>query len=37
MRFKWVSPAQFRAALEPHFVVEEYREGRASIYRCTAR
>lgn len=36
-RFQWVSPEAFRAALEPHFLVEEYREGKTSVYRCVAR
>jgi SAM-dependent methyltransferase len=36
-RFQWVSPEAFHAALEPYFLVEEYREGKTSVYRCVAR
>lgn len=36
-RFKWITPEEFRAVLEPHFVAEEHRDGKTSIWRCVAR
>lgn len=36
-RFQWVSPEEFHRALEPWFSVEELRDGKTSVYVCTAR
>lgn len=35
--FWWLSPEDFRLLLEPHFEVEELREGKTSLYRCVKR
>jgi 2-polyprenyl-3-methyl-5-hydroxy-6-metoxy-1,4-benzoquinol methylase len=33
--FDWISPAEFRKLLKPHFEVKERRKGNTSIYYCT--
>jgi 2-polyprenyl-3-methyl-5-hydroxy-6-metoxy-1,4-benzoquinol methylase len=33
--FDWISPAEFRKLLKPHFDVTEKRRGNTSIYCCT--
>lgn len=34
--FKWVSPEEFNRVLTPHFSVSEVRDGKTSVYICTA-
>ena len=36
-RFRWISPEQFKAVLEPHFMAKEIRDGKTSIWRCVAQ
>jgi len=35
--FRWIPPEEFHALLAPHFEVEEHREGKTSLYKCTRK
>lgn len=36
-RFQWITPQEYQEVLGRYFDVEEIRENKTSIYRCTAR
>jgi SAM-dependent methyltransferase len=36
-KFRWIPPKEFRELLEPHFDIEEKKEGKTSLYRCVKK